>query len=78
MTISYDNEEERKRHLGTIQMLAVELHMSLEQVRPVYEIELNKLMTHARIRDFLPVLTRRQVREVLREHIERVLPVTRK
>ena len=68
-SLSYDDEEERVRHLNAIQQLAREAprHGIDELVVPLlYEAELAELKATARIATFLPVLTIRRVRDVFK------------
>jgi hypothetical protein len=62
----YQNEKERKQHLGTIHEIARLCGRPEDEVEKVYELELSKLMQVARLKDFLPVLARRVVMENLR------------
>jgi hypothetical protein len=62
----YQNEKERKQHLGTIHEIARMCGRPEDEVEKVYELELSKLMQVARLKDFLPVLARRVVMENLR------------
>jgi Protein of unknown function (DUF3562) len=48
-----------------IEILARETKMPLETVHKVYDIELAKLEHVARIKTYVPVLTRRRVKDLL-------------
>lgn len=63
---AYENDEERKRHLQHIEAMAAELQRSVQEVENCYEAVLARLLRQARIRDYLPVLVAKQVRNVLR------------
>ena len=62
----YENEKERRQHLGTIHEIAHKCGRPEDEVEKVYELELSKLMQVARLKDFVPVLARRVVMENLR------------
>ena len=67
MTVAiYENEKERKRHLGVIHEIAHLCGRPESEVEKVYDLELTKLMQVARVKDFVPVLARRVVMENLR------------
>lgn len=67
MTIQYDSEEERKRHVGAIHALADQYHLNESKIREIYESELEKLMDSARVKTYLSVLTVRQVKNQLHD-----------
>jgi len=54
-------------HEGTIEALAREAHVPIEQVAQLYAHELAVLTAGARITGFLTILTTRKVREILRQ-----------
>jgi len=54
-------------HAHAIEALAVETRAPLERVGNLYAVELERLTVGARIRDYLPVLISRRVRDILRE-----------
>lgn len=62
----YENEKERKQHLGAIHEIAHLCGRTESEVEKVYDRELSKLMQVARVKDFVPVLARRVVLENLR------------
>lgn len=62
----YQNEKERRQHLGTIHEIARMCGRPEVEVEKIYELELSKLMQVARLKDFVPVLARRVVMENLR------------
>lgn len=55
-------------HAHAIEALAIETQLPVERVGDVYAAELERLMVDARIKEYLPVLTSRRVRQILREH----------
>lgn len=54
-------------HRAAIESLAQESSLSVEVVREIYESELSNLESEARVTQFLPLITSRKVREVLRQ-----------
>jgi len=54
-------------HRAAIESLAQESSLSVEIVRAIYETELSYLESAARVTQFLPLITSRKVREVLRQ-----------
>ena len=65
-TILYDNDKERAAHAGVIHDIAQRLGLPEREVGQIYEQELARVKQRARIKDFLPVLLGRAVRENLR------------
>jgi Protein of unknown function (DUF3562) len=63
-------------HARDIALLARETHMPLDDVAQLYARELAALAAGARITSFLPLLTTRTVRAILRQqgHSQRVSP----
>lgn len=55
------------RHERAIEALARQEHMPIEHVAQLYERELALLTVGARITHFLPILTIRKVRDLLRQ-----------
>ncbi len=62
----YDDDKERTLHKGAIHDLSRESGLPEWEIGKMYEQELDKLKQTARVKDFLPVLTRRLVKETLR------------
>jgi hypothetical protein len=62
----YVSNVERTHHLRAMKELAEELHMDFQKVQEVYEHELVALQRGAKLRDYLPLLTSRHVRVLLR------------
>jgi hypothetical protein len=54
-------------HRIAIEMLAERSHSPFEQVERMYRNELTLLESHARVKQYLPLLTSRRVRELLRQ-----------
>jgi hypothetical protein len=63
-----DDQKERARHQAAIHYLARELGFPEPEVGRVYERELVRLNSQARVKDFLTVLVGRRVKEDLRQH----------
>lgn len=68
--ILYENEKEEKLHLNAIRSIARETGFPESDVGLVYETALEKLKEHAKIKDFLPVLVKREVKDMLLKSIE--------
>lgn len=68
-TLFYENETEGKIHLNAIQSLVRETGMSAEMVSPLYESVFARLRHHARIKEFLPILVSREVKDILLHRI---------
>lgn len=62
----YNDDKERALHSGAIQDLSRESGLPEWEIGRIYEQELDKLRRTARVKDYLPVLTRRRVKENLR------------
>ena len=65
MATEQDSRDQAK-HLAAIHHLSVELGRSETEVGRLYEEEFMKLDAHAKVKDFLPVLVERQVKESLK------------
>lgn len=63
VTILYRTEAEKRQHSSAIDILARDLGIDEDSIRPFYENELRELQEHARIRTFLSILVDRKVRE---------------
>lgn len=61
----YETEFEKRQHLSAIHLLAMDLGISEDTMRQQYEDELKALNEHARIRNFLPILVIKRIREKL-------------
>ncbi len=61
-------------HLHAIRALAVETRLPVERVGNVYAVELARLVQGARIKDYLPLLVSRRVRQILREQRDAAQP----
>jgi hypothetical protein len=64
---SSTHAHESSMHERSIEALAREAHVPIEQVAQLYERELAVLTVGARITNFLGILTIRKVRDILRQ-----------
>jgi hypothetical protein len=62
------DEAERKRHLATIERLTEQCGVPRIEVGRRYQAELERVLGSTRIRDFLPILIARRVRQDLRAY----------
>jgi len=62
----YDTEDEASRHFKAMEGLSIETRYPLDNVKRIYEDEFLRLKSHARIKDYLVLLTSRKVRDQLR------------
>ncbi len=60
------DEAERKHHLATIERLTEQCGVPRIEVGRRYEAELERILASTRVRDFLPILIARKVRQDLR------------
>lgn len=63
---SDDPYADQSPHARAIEFLAADTHTPVNQITEIYEREFAKLVLNASIQTYLPVLTMRKVREVLR------------
>jgi len=63
----YEDEDEWTRHSSAMEDLARDLKVSVEEITQTYELALKELKKTARIKDFLPLLTIRVVRESIKK-----------
>jgi hypothetical protein len=61
----YDDEAEKRLHLGAIAMLSARIGLSADKVERLYEIVLSRFKREARIKDYLPILVSRRVHYLL-------------
>ncbi|HLF24310.1 MAG TPA: DUF3562 domain-containing protein [Burkholderiales bacterium] len=62
------NDVERKRHLATIERLTEQCGVPRIEVGKRYEAELERILVSTRVRDFLPILIARKIRQDLRSY----------
>jgi|GEM_PF-2119065 len=67
MSPAYTSANEQAIHLKAIKLLAHEYECPFERVKRAYELEFDRLQTGAKLRDYLPVLVARRVRQKLNE-----------
>ena len=56
---------EKLRHLRLVEEMAAELGADIDEVREIYQHELDRLRADATVLDYLPVLASRHTREIL-------------
>ena len=61
----YDNDNERRLHLNAVEMLALRIGASVDDVEKVYDIVLRRFKKWAKVKDFLPILVSRRVEYLL-------------
>lgn len=61
----YDDENEMRLHLNAVEMLALRIGASQDDVKRVYEIVLRRFKSLAKVKDFLPILVSRRVEYLL-------------
>ncbi|MCF6159001.1 MAG: DUF3562 domain-containing protein [wastewater metagenome] len=64
-TLLYENEVEEKLHRNAILALVRETGMPAEAVIPLYESVFERLKHYAKIKEFLPILVSREVKDIL-------------
>ena len=60
------DHSETQRHLHAVQMLCDSMQQSLDKVEAEYMKELNALLKKATVKDYLPILISRKVRQALK------------
>lgn len=65
----YQNEAEKRQHLSAIHILSIELGVSEDYIKQIYENELKKLKENARITDFLSVLVMKRIKEKIETNL---------
>ena len=68
-TLLYKNEAEEKLHRNAIQTLVRETRMPEDIVCSLYESVFERLKSHARIKDFLPIFISREVKDILSQRV---------
>ncbi|HVP79318.1 MAG TPA: DUF3562 domain-containing protein [Thermodesulfobacteriota bacterium] len=64
-SLLYEDDLERQQHAHAIQILAVEIRISEEEIYRVYEVVLREYKREAKIKTYLPILVAKRVRELL-------------
>lgn len=67
----YSDETEREKHYRSVEYLSLYFNLPREFVARVYEKELIVMAQTAIVRDYLPILVSRKVKEILR-HCQRM------
>ena len=62
----YKDITEAQKHERAIESLASESHAPVEEVKTLYETELEKVKERARVPDFVPTLAHRHARQALK------------
>ena len=62
----YDDDVEWNKHQDTIDHLAKESGMPVNEIGRIYEAELLRLKADARVKDYLPVLLIRKVKDTIK------------
>jgi hypothetical protein len=57
-------------HRDAVTTLAGDMRISVDRVHKLYCIVLERLSKEARIRDYLPILVTKKVRNLMRKHLE--------
>jgi acetyl-CoA carboxylase alpha subunit len=65
MQSPYEDREEEALHQSVVNALAEEIHQPVENVKIVYEVELARLKSRAKVKDYLALLASRRAREKL-------------
>ena len=74
VTILYRTEAEKRQHSSAIDILARDLGIDEDSIRPFYENELRELQEHAQIRTFLSILVSRRVKEKIDKGLAYIPP----
>ena len=61
------SKAEERQHQSAIQQLVYDLHLSEPGVLYLYDFILKRYLQRARIKDFLPILVSRKVKDLLHE-----------
>ena len=57
----YENKTEKKFHMNAIHLLALNMEMSVDEVKKLYQIVLKRLKRESKIKEFLPLLVSKRV-----------------
>ncbi len=74
VTILYRTEAEKRQHSSAIDILARDLGIDENSIRPFYENELRALEKQARIRTFLSILVSRRIKEKIDKGLAYIPP----
>jgi hypothetical protein len=70
----YDTPEQEALHLNAMKTLATETGCELARVKQVYEVELARLLSGARLSEYVLLLSSRRTRETLCKPTQAVRP----
>lgn len=62
----YDSSSDARRHRSHMEYIAGQVQRPLPEVRALYEDLLGRLRPGARVKDYLPVIIGKQIREICR------------
>ena len=65
MQTPYEDRDEQALHESVVNALAQEIHQPVENVKIVYEVELARLKSRAKVKNYLVLLASRRAREKL-------------
>ncbi|HUL92396.1 MAG TPA: DUF3562 domain-containing protein [Burkholderiales bacterium] len=65
MQTPYDDRDEEVLHQSVVNALAQEIHQPVANVKIVYEVELARLKSRAKVKDYLALFASRRAREKL-------------
>ena len=65
MQKAYEDRNEEALHQSVVNALAQEIHLPVANVKTVYEVELARLKSRAKVKDYLVLLASRRAREKL-------------
>ena len=65
ITLIPGDEKEKRQHINTIHSISRETGITEENVSLLYEVILERYMSDARIKVYLPILVSREVKEML-------------
>ena len=65
MQTPYEDRDEEALHQSVVNALAKEIQQPVENVKIVYEVELARLKSRAKVKDYLALLASRRAREKL-------------
>ncbi len=66
----HENEEQRKQHLRAIQILIEEVGRPEEEITRLYYLILQGYEKEAKIKSFLPIITIKKLKEMIRKGFE--------
>jgi hypothetical protein len=67
----YENMDEQKQHASTVKSLAEEVAGPVHEVANIYESVLLEYKDNAKIKDYLPVLVSKKVKQLYRDQLKK-------